>query len=519
MRPRVLLLLGIVWLAGPARAAEISTNGVGGGPWSDPATWRGKMVPGPGDDVVIRKYDVVSFDRPDDGKASCRKLQIDPRGGLTFKTGSGKLLLAVTEGIESFGAIRLDGTHSASDQFEIRLLGDKAEKRQIKLGRGGALLLYGRAGLAKGRCNVLLSAPQPAGVKEVVPASVEAEGAVMLDWQRATVDGIKLSARKIDNTDAKPNERLRISACRFTGGGRLFCQSCDTPEISRCTFDYEGSAVIPDAAIHIHSCALPHIKGNTVRGKFQTCIGVYAVTDPVLMNNTVEKGEIGISFGYGAPNTMLKRAIVKGCASGLKLEGATGVIEDTVVEGATTALYLENSNIQLNNFQVKTLAKKGQAISGNGAVLSLLNCNLTPADIKAVPRAPEAGKKPPILVTCQQFVVVAVKGAPAGTLVEVRSTGAAAGTSDPNVRNSPAPVVDGHTPLANAVGPLLVRSWIVDPAGKLQPAPEYTIKVLGPAPKEGTARPVLQTRRYRPPAIGYRARPDDPTPTLEVSLK
>jgi len=61
-------------------AAEISTNGAGGGAWSDPATWRGKVVPGPADDVVIRKLDVVTFDRNDDGKVSCAKLQIAPPG-------------------------------------------------------------------------------------------------------------------------------------------------------------------------------------------------------------------------------------------------------------------------------------------------------------------------------------------------------------------------------------------------------------------------------------------------------
>src|SRR5207248_1848768 len=116
-------------------AAEIASNGFGGGAWSDPASWRGKKVPGPDDDIIIQKNDVVVFDRGDTGKPTCRKLQIDPRGGLTFKTGAGKLVLAVTEPIETYGAIRLDGTKSASDEFELRLIGDAAGKRLVKLGK------------------------------------------------------------------------------------------------------------------------------------------------------------------------------------------------------------------------------------------------------------------------------------------------------------------------------------------------------------------------------------------------
>src|SRR5262245_34464744 len=72
------------------QAAEISTNGIGGGAWSDPATWRGKAVPGPADDVTILKFDEVTFDRNDDGKVTCRKLRIDPKGLFIFKTSAGK---------------------------------------------------------------------------------------------------------------------------------------------------------------------------------------------------------------------------------------------------------------------------------------------------------------------------------------------------------------------------------------------------------------------------------------------
>src|SRR5215471_6089991 len=111
----VLLVTALGLLTAGVRAAEIHSNGRGGGEWSDPATWRGKAAPGPDDDVVIARGDAVVFDRNDDhvkfsetgaalvgsaataigprtlgagavllagvsGKASCRQLHIDPKG-------------------------------------------------------------------------------------------------------------------------------------------------------------------------------------------------------------------------------------------------------------------------------------------------------------------------------------------------------------------------------------------------------------------------------------------------------
>src|ERR1700722_7903976 len=103
------LLFVPIFAQSPGGAAEISTNGIGGGAWSDPATWSTKAVPGPKDDVIIRKFDAVVFDRNDDGKVSCARLQIDPKGVLMFKTGAGKQTFCVAEAIETYGTIKLDG--------------------------------------------------------------------------------------------------------------------------------------------------------------------------------------------------------------------------------------------------------------------------------------------------------------------------------------------------------------------------------------------------------------------------
>jgi hypothetical protein len=513
-----LLLMFALLLPGGAGAAEIATNGVGGGAWSDPATWRAKKTPGATDDVVIQKNDVVVFDRADDGKPTCRKLQIDPRGGLTFKTGAGKLVLAISDGIETFGAIRLDGTKFATDDFELRLLGDAPAKRLIKLGKGGALLLYGGPDLPGGRRNVALVSVT---AKEPMLGTVECAGAGTIDWQRAAVKDVKLTATSIDNTGAKPNERLKLADNLFTGLGRIHLQGCDTPEIVRNRFGNLAGTIINEPAIHLHTCPLAEIKDNVIRGGFAIGIGTYIATDNVLIGNTIEKCTIGINGGYGVPNVMIKQATIKGCDAGIKLEGATGVLEDVTIEGGTAAFYQSNSRLQLTGFRVKQLAKKGVAVELETGTLSLLNCDLRPDDLKIAPQKPDPAKPPVDPVTCLQYLVVAVKGAPAGALVEVRTSlpALAAGAADANVRNSPAALNGGHTPLASALTPLLVKSWHYNPLGKPMPAPEYSLKVLGVAAKGAATRPILATQTFRPQPNAYRADPNDKTPTVEVLIK
>ena len=499
-----------------AFADEITTNGIGGGPWSDPATWRGKVVPGAKDDVIIQKLDVVAFDRNDDGKASCRKLQIDPKGVFAFKTGAGKQICCVADAIESFGVIKLDGTKSANDFLELRMVGESADKRKIKLAKGANLLLYGKANLPDKKCNVALSSLKMPDPKDDHVTLIEADGVVSIDWQRAYLNDVKLMVKKIDNTGAKPNERLNLSENQFTGQGRIWLQFCDTPVIAKNTFEHKGAKPLEEAAINVSYSPLTEIRGNHIRGGFSVGIAITYQGDSLLMGNTVEKCSVGITGGYGIPNTMLRNCIVRGCETGIKLEGATGVLEDTLVEGATSAFHVQNANLQITNFFIKDLAPKGTAILFDAGTLMMLNCNIAPAQIK-MGAQPATIKEDPI--TCLQYAIVSVKAAPADCLVEIRTASVAVDVADPNVRNSPAPLTIGLTPLPNTLNPLIVKAWSIDVKGKLQAGPEYNVKVLGPAAKEASPRPLLKMTTFRPQENAFRALLDDATPTLEVSLK
>src|SRR5215210_1032259 len=101
--PLLILTAGLTTGVATGHTAEVHSNGKGGGPWSDPASWRGKAVPRPADDAVISRGDNIVFDRNDEGKVSCHQLFIDPRGSLTFKTGMGKQVFCAGGPIEAFG--------------------------------------------------------------------------------------------------------------------------------------------------------------------------------------------------------------------------------------------------------------------------------------------------------------------------------------------------------------------------------------------------------------------------------
>src|SRR5581483_7338870 len=247
---------------------------------------------------------------------------------------------------------------------------------------------------------------------------------------------------------------------------------------------------------------------NTVRGAYLTGITLYASTDVSVAGCVVEKCPGGIHGGGGLPNLMMKQCVIKGGDLGLRLEGASSaVVEDVTIEGAQTGYFHTNANVLLTNVRITGVPEKGTVISYDTGVLTLLNCNVTPKQIKfgttAQPKPPEQA------VVALQYVVVGVKDAPADAQVEVRTTTPPlpADAADPNVRNSPAPLVGGLTPLPRTLNPLIVRAWSQDVKGAPLPVPEYTIKVLGPA--AGGSRPVLRSVTYRPREDAFRPEPND----------
>ncbi len=78
-------------------AAAISSNGTGGGNWSNTATWAGGVVPGAGDDVTILGTDAVTLDL---ASATVTSLTIDASG--SFDPNTNQLTIS--------GALTINGT-------------------------------------------------------------------------------------------------------------------------------------------------------------------------------------------------------------------------------------------------------------------------------------------------------------------------------------------------------------------------------------------------------------------------
>lgn len=514
-------------VAMPVPAAEIYSNAAGGGAWSEPATWRGGAVPGPEDDVVLARDDTVTFDRNDDGRVTCRQLSLDPRSVLEFKTRAGSILFSAGGPIDSYGYIRLDASRAAADRHELRLVSAVAEQRVLRLSKGGGLVVAGRAGLAKGGKNAFLRSLPPKTEPPTDPSAiVEASEGTTIDLQRAEVENVHVQPSTIDNTGAKPGERVNFVRNHFIGTSRLNLVGCDTPLVADNLFERDAAPALTQAALYLNGCTLAEIRGNTVRGTYAYGIMTYGQSDGSVTNNLIEKCPYG--FYWNGSNTMIRQLTIRDCVASLAFTSATGAMEDVTIENCKSGYY-HYGTAQITNLVIRNMPADNQYdIYFVGGSLKLVNCNIKPEQVKWNPGAfppqlPTEKRRPPA-VESMHFLVAQLKGPfPPGASIDVRTAAPAvplaAGADDPNVRNSPAPVLtSGFTPLPKTLEPLILRGWMFDPDGKPVAAPEYQIRVLAPAAAAAGERPVLKTVSVTPGETWYRPLPNDKKATLEVTL-
>jgi hypothetical protein len=528
-RRRLILGVMAMLVAAPAAsAADVYSNGVGGGDWSDPGSWREKAVPTAQDQVVISRGDVIEFDRNDDGKTTCQQIFIDPKGTLGFKHGSGRTVCRVAGQVESYGAIKIDGSRSAADHFELQLMGSPSE-RTVKLLKNASLMVTGRHNQPHGKHNVVIAAPAVDG-QEPFCATIEGGAVSTIDLRGAELINIELRATDIDNTGAKANERLNVADNHFTGVSHLTIRNCDSPAIVGNLF--EATAAPGSAAITIEGSALAEIRGNGVRGRYTVGIDGRKQVDSAVIENVIEKCDVGII--WRGTNVMIKQLAVRECDMGVHLVGATGVLEDFRIERCKQAYVHEESETQLTNAQITDVPKGGEAVGFRSGSITLLNCNLKPEQI-SLSKLPKTSKKGSVVaVQCLAYLVAHVQGrAPTGAVIDLRTAGAAPGAADPNVRNSPAKILpSGLTPLPASLQPLIVKSWALERSGETIPAPRYTLSITPPVapmkdsspknapPKEAKpteAKPIVSLV-VTPDDSWFRADPNAPNPTLEVKL-
>lgn len=527
MIPRSFTVLLATSLAiNAAAGAEITSNGRGGGDWSDPATWLGKKVPGPEDDAVIQKGDTVHFDRDDDGKITCRKLFIDPRGVFRMKNGMGKVTCCLAGPLETRGLIQLDGTKSAADFLELRFVATEQPQRLINLRSGGALIARGGDCKPEDRRNVAIRSPKVGTQKDELEAWIKAtESGAAIDLHRADLVNVVLQVSELDNTGSRTNERLNVVENRFTGRGRIAFSKCDTPVIRKNSFECEQSKGMGVRAIHFFDCSLGEVRDNTIRG-FGYAFAANNSSDCTVAGNTVENCRVGLHFHVGR-NHSAYRNTFRDCECALDISHIRMMTAaDDRIEGAKRAVQVADCTAQIASLEVTKLAKDGMAIYCHDPLrpsqLLLINAGIRPEQVQ-LDRVPQVPPKAPLMVA-MNYLVVAVKDAPPNAAVEVRTVNPmpplAPGAADLNVRNSPALLTKGWTPVPRPAGapqarlPLLVKSWVMDQAGKIVPAPEYEVRIL-----EVEGDKLLKSVRVRPQADWYRGPGLDRKPTLEVSLK
>lgn len=513
-----------------ARGAEIYSNATGGGPWSDPATWKGGATPGPDDDVVLARDDTVTFDRNDDGRVTCHLLSLDPRSLLQFKTGAGTVVFSAGGLVDSYGTIRLDATRFARDRHEFRLVAADPEQRMLRVAKGGGLVVAGRAGLPKGAHNAMLSALPPPVEPPVDPSGIVEVTSGTLDVQRAEITNVYLQALTIDNTGAKPGERVNLVRNRFSGTSRIMLSVCDTALLADNLFERDAQPPLQQPAIYLTGCPLAELRGNTVRGTYAGGITGYGQSDTSVTKTLIEKCPAGM-YWYGS-NFMIRDLTIRECGHGMTLTSAAGALEDVTIEGCNTGYHHGGATVQFTNLVIRNMqANSPYDIYFASGPLTLLNCNIRPEQIKwdpgfppkPDPTQPASDKPRPPAVQALQFLVVELKGeAPPGAKIDVRTAAPAVplpeGAADPNVRNSPAPVSSSRlTPLPKTLEPLIVRSWMFDADAKQVAAPEYQLRVLAPAAGGGEPQ-ALKTIALTPQDTWFRPEPNEKKATVEVTL-
>ena len=500
--------------------AQVHSNGMGGGRWSDPDTWHGGKLPTDDDDVVIAMRDKVAFDLVGVEKPSCKGLYLDPEAVLTYHGKPGQLILAVNGPVESYGTIKIDGSQWPDSRFELRLVHAAAEPAKIVLLQNASLLTYGRKAPLNRERNVAIRAVSSDDQQPRRLATIIADGYALLDLHFTELTDVIVRAKSLDNTPSRSNERLNIIANHFKGLARLEIENCDTPAVTGNSFQAD-QVPVKEPAVRIQRSKLPEIRGNHLLGPYATALHLSENVDCSVIENTI----IGCTdqgiYWANSINAMIRNNLIADCKTAMAIRAGTGVIENVRVRNATTAFALtHNSDMQLTTCLVEDMPDGASAMVLDGSTSLLLNCNIT--DDKIVVHNQPPSSRP--WAQSMQYVAVAIEGErPSGAWVELRTAEVSGGVpqdkADLNVRNSPAQIrSNGLTPLPHTMDPLMVRSWHIGRDGKTVNAPFYDLLVLAPADAPERPPRVLKSMLVEPNDDWFRPAPNDPTPTLKVTL-
>lgn len=510
----VLLLVVAVRVRG---VEELSSNGIGGGRWSDPRSWHGGVVPTENHRVVISGADTIHFDGGVQETPHCAGLSIDPRGVLTFRMDGQPHHLLVKGSVTSFGTIRVDATRDPESQVALMLVAENAKDRVVQLLRGSALLLYGANPETDGQTlNIALTSIIGS---DFTGGRILADGDAMIDVQRVRLSAMQIQASRLDNTGYKSNQRLNLIMNHFENGSGVSLTLCDTAVIKDNRFSYGERPVSDLAAIALAQCSLTVCRGNQIE-KYNRGIDLTQEIDVSVLNNRIRACQTGLLSRQGR-NSMIKGNSVSNTVAAILLDSTSGIVEDLRVAGAKTGVDVRNSAMQFTDLIFTNLAPEAVPLLLRGSAVTLLNCNVSARDIRLEGKPPAAG----FWVQCMNYLVVRLTGkVPPRAVVQVATAAVSGGVpkggaADLNVRNSPAssgPL--GWSPLPNTMRPLIVRSWTILANEEVRDPPFYDLQVMGFNPDDTPNPKPLHARVIEPRDSWFRVDPNAPVATLEVKL-
>lgn len=504
-----------VLFASPAIAADIHSNGTGGGKWSDASTWKGGKLPTAEDTAVIAMRDTVTFESNHAETVTCASLFLDPEAVLILKpVEDASTVLNVNGGIESYGVLKMDATRAPSATLELRFGGPDGQ-HEFKLRPNAALLLYGYENYdQEDGPNVRII-----GYPDAAPhyhAQINAKGEAAIEVDNIYLYDVGLAFTHIDNTGSKPTERLNIKNNIFRGYGWVSLYGCDTPAIRNNDFDGLDRNNI-HSGIHLISTKLADIRGNRIKGRFPRGIMIQYDTDSTAAENVIENSVDGI-YWHGV-NGMMRDNLIVNTQHGVRMHAGSAVLENVMVDNASQyAFHVTKFDVQLSTCRARNMPEGKPMLYLDDATATLLNCDIGYDQIKT------GGKvRGDFWVESMQYLVVKVAGdLPQGAQVTVRTSeqsgGVPKGKADLNVRNAPALITyGGMTPLPQTQKSLVLRAWRLENGGNRTNAPFYDLKVLGPA---GESEPkVLAEQMIEPTEAWFRPEPDAPEPTVEVNVQ